>query len=82
MVADIGRLTITNTYLSRRHHSDGFLYVRKGGKEAVMNRRDTSLLILLLAAVIAGTVGCCAWLVVHLRPLAHLLLIMFLAASG
>ena len=47
-----------------------------------MSRRDTFLLILLLAAVVAGTVGCCAWLVVHLRPLAHLLLIMFLAASG
>lgn len=82
MVADIGRLTITNTYLSRRHHSDGFLYVRKDGKEAVMSRRDTFLLILLLIATIAGTVGCCAWLVVHLKPMAHLLLIVFLAASG
>ena len=47
-----------------------------------MGRRDTFLLILLLIAVVAGTVGGCAWLVVHLRPLAHLLLIMFLAASG
>lgn len=47
-----------------------------------MSRRDTFLLILLLAAVIAGTVGCCAWLVIQLKPLAHLLLIMFLAASG
>ena len=47
-----------------------------------MSRRDTFLLILLLAAVIAGTVGGCAWLVVHLKPLAHLLLIVFLAASG
>lgn len=47
-----------------------------------MSRRDTFLLILLLAAVIAGTVGCCAWLVIHLRPLAHLLLLLFLAASG
>lgn len=82
MVADIGRLTTTNTYLSRRHHSDGFLYVRKDGKEAVMSRRDTFLLILLLIATIAGAVGCCAWLIVHLRPLAHLLLIVFLAASG
>lgn len=47
-----------------------------------MSRRDTFLLILLLAAVIAGTVGCCAWLVVHLKPLLRLLLIVFLAASG
>ena len=47
-----------------------------------MSRRDTFLLILLLTAVIAGTVGCCAWLVVHIKPLAHLLLIVFLAASG
>ncbi len=47
-----------------------------------MSRRDTFLLILLLAAVIAGTVGGCAWLITHLKPLAHLLLIMFLAASG
>ena len=47
-----------------------------------MSRRDTFLLILLLAAVIAGTVGCCAWLVIHLKPLLHLLLIVFLAASG
>lgn len=47
-----------------------------------MSRRDTFLLILLLAAVIAGTVGCCAWLAVHLKPLLHLLLIVFLAASG
>lgn len=82
MVADIGRLTTTNTYLSRRHHSDGFLYVRKDGKEAVMSRRDTFLLILLLIATVAGAVGCCAWLVVHLKPLAHLLLLLFLAASG
>ena len=47
-----------------------------------MSRRDTFLLILLLAAVIAGTVGGCAWLVVHLKMLAYLLLIVFLAASG
>lgn len=47
-----------------------------------MSRRDTFLLILLLAAVIAGTVCCCAWLVVHLKPLLHLLFIVFLAASG
>lgn len=47
-----------------------------------MSRRDTFLLILLLIALIAGTVGSCAWLVVHLKPLLHLLLIMFLAAAG
>lgn len=47
-----------------------------------MERHDMFLLVLLLAAVIAGTVGCCAWLVVHLKPLAHLLLLLFLAASG
>ena len=47
-----------------------------------MSRRDTFLLILLLIAVVAGTVGGCAWLVVHLKPLAHLLLVLFLAASG
>lgn len=47
-----------------------------------MKHRDAFLLALLLAAVIAGTVGCCAWLVVHLKPLLHLLLIVFLAASG
>ena len=47
-----------------------------------MRRRDVLLLAVLLAAVIAGTVGCCAWLVIHLKPVAHLLLIVFLAASG
>lgn len=47
-----------------------------------MSRRDTFLLILLLIALIAGTVGGCAWLVTHLEPLLHLLLIVFLAASG
>ena len=47
-----------------------------------MSRRDTFLLILLLIATVAGIVGGCAWLVVHLKPLAHLLLIMFLAAAG
>lgn len=47
-----------------------------------MSRRDIFLLILLLIATVAGTVGGCAWLVVHLKPLAHLLLIVFLAASG
>lgn len=47
-----------------------------------MSRRDTFLLILLLIATVSGTVGGCAWLVIHLKPLAHLLLIVFLAASG
>lgn len=47
-----------------------------------MSRRDTFLLVLLLAALVIGIVGCCAWLVVHLKPLAHLLLLLFLAASG
>jgi len=47
-----------------------------------MSRRDTFLLILLLAALVIGIVGCCAWLITHLKPLAHLLLIMFLAAAG
>lgn len=47
-----------------------------------MERRDVFLLALLLVAVVVGIVGCCAWLVVHLKPLAHLLLIVFLAASG
>mgnify|MGYP005756149073 CR=1 FL=1 len=47
-----------------------------------MSRRDTFLLILLLAALVIGIVGGCAWLVVHLNPLAHLLLVLFLAASG
>jgi len=47
-----------------------------------MSRRDTFLLILLLIATVAGTVGGCVWLAVHLKPLAHLLLIMFLAAAG
>ena len=47
-----------------------------------MSRRDTFLLILLLAALVIGIVGGCAWLVVHLKPLAHLLLVLFLAASG
>lgn len=47
-----------------------------------MSRRDTFLLILLLIATVAGTVGGCAWLVVHIKPLLHLMLIVFLAASG
>lgn len=47
-----------------------------------MSRRDTFLLILLLIATVAGTVGGCAWLIVHLKQLIHLLLIVFLAASG
>lgn len=47
-----------------------------------MSRRDTFLLILLLAALVIGIVGGGIWLVIHLKSLAHLLLIVFLAASG
>lgn len=47
-----------------------------------MSRRDTFLLILLLVALTAGIVGGGIWLIVHLKPLAHLLLLLFLAASG
>ena len=47
-----------------------------------MSRRDMFLLILLLIATVAGTVGGFVLLAVHLKPLAHLLLIMFLAAAG
>lgn len=47
-----------------------------------MERRDVFLLFLLLVALTAGIVGGCVWLVVHLKPLAHLLLVLFLAASG
>ena len=47
-----------------------------------MSRRDTFLLILLRIATVAGTVGGCAWLITHLEPLAHLLLLLFLAVSG
>lgn len=47
-----------------------------------MSRRDTFLLILLLAALVLGIVGGGIWLIVNLKTLAHLLLIVFLAASG
>lgn len=47
-----------------------------------MSRRDTFLLILLLAALVIGIVGGGIWLIIRLKPLAHLLLIVFLAASG
>lgn len=47
-----------------------------------MRRRDVLLLAVLLAAVIAGTVGGCAWFITHLEPLARLLLLLFLIASG
>lgn len=47
-----------------------------------MERHDMFLLILLLAALVIGIVGGCAWLITHLKPLAHLLLLLFLAASG
>ena len=47
-----------------------------------MSRRDTFLLILLLAALVIGIVGGGIWLIVNLKPLAHFLLIVFFAASG
>lgn len=47
-----------------------------------MSRRDTFLLILLLAALVLGIVGGGIWLIVNLKPLAHLLLLLFLIASG
>lgn len=46
-----------------------------------MNREIVTL-VLLLAVLLAVVVIGCAWLVVHLKPLAHLLLLLFLAASG
>ena len=47
-----------------------------------MERRDAFLLVLMLIATVAGIVTGCAWLITHLKPVAHLLLILFLAASG
>jgi len=47
-----------------------------------MERRDVFLLFLLLVALTAGIVGGGIWLIVHLKQLIHLLLIVFLAASG
>lgn len=47
-----------------------------------MKHRDAFLLALLLAALVIGIVGGGIWLIVNLKPLAHLLLIVFLAASG
>lgn len=47
-----------------------------------MERHDMFLLALLLAALVIGIVGGGIWLVVHLKPLAHLLLLLFLAAAG
>ena len=47
-----------------------------------MERRDMFLVALLLAALVVGIVGGGIWLIIHLKPLAHLLLILFLAASG
>ena len=46
----------------------------------MMNREIVTLILLavLLAVVVIG----CAWLIVNIKPLAHLLIIMFLAASG
>lgn len=47
-----------------------------------MSSRDTFLLALLLTALVIGIVGGGIWLIVNLKPLTHLLLIVFLAASG
>ena len=47
-----------------------------------MEHRDAFLLALLLAALVIGIVGGGIWLIIHLKPLLHLLLIMFLAAAG
>lgn len=47
-----------------------------------MSRRDTFLLALLLAALVIVIVVGGIWLIVNLKPLAHLLLIVFLSASG
>ena len=47
-----------------------------------MERHDMFLLALLLAALVIGIVGGGIWLIIHLKPLLHLLLIMFLAAAG
>lgn len=44
--------------------------------------RDTILLVLLLILLLAVVVIGCAWLIVSIKPLLHLLLIVFLAASG
>lgn len=47
-----------------------------------MDRRDMFLLALLLSALVIGIVGGGIWLIVHLKPLAHLLLLLFLVATG
>ena len=47
-----------------------------------MTNREIIPLILLLAVLLAVIVIGCAWLIVIIRPLAYLLLIMFLSASG
>lgn len=47
-----------------------------------MTNREIVTLILLLAVLLAVVVIGCAWLIVNIKPLAHLLLIAFLATSG
>lgn len=47
-----------------------------------MMNREIVTLILLLAALLSVIVIGCAWIITHLKPVAHLLLILFLAASG
>ena len=45
-------------------------------------KREIIPLVLLLAALLSVIVIGCAWIITHLKPVAHLLLIVFLAASG
>lgn len=47
-----------------------------------MSSRDTFLLALLLTALMICIVGGGIWLIVNLKPLTHLLLLLFLAAAG
>ena len=47
-----------------------------------MDRHDMFLLALLLAALVIGIVGGGIWLIIHLKPLTHLLLLLFLVATG
>lgn len=44
--------------------------------------RDAILLIILLILLVAGIIGGWLWLIINIKVLLHLLLIVFLAASG
>lgn len=44
--------------------------------------RDAILLIILLILLVAGIIGGWLWMIINIKVLLHLLLIMFLAASG